>query len=228
MRSRGCPGVRRFPPAWQRGDWSWRSFEALPAIMPDGQRWLYFPPTLEHLYFARLDYERHFLRADEAPSSSRRLWTRADRGLAFHSSLRIAPHAGRMSYSWRRTFSTSAAGWPSSTSRGPPHVRSAACLHQVNACIVGAPSARRRGWPWRIERSAGMEYLLEVRVLAHTRRRHRAFYSRRKRGFTSWTSRRPCAGGGMATEELCACCWALGVVSSSRMTAARSETTGHR
>ena len=39
--------------------------------------------------------------------------------------------------------------------------------------------------------------------MARTWRRHRAFYSRRKRGLTSWTSRRPCAGDAMPAEELC-------------------------
>ena len=70
--------------------------------------------------------------------------------------------------------------------------------------------------------------MFEVGALARTWRRRRAFYSRRKRGLTSWTPRRPCAGGGIPAEELCDCCSALGVVSSARMTPARAETTGHR
>ena len=70
--------------------------------------------------------------------------------------------------------------------------------------------------------------MFEVRALARTRRRHQAFYIRRKRGLTSWTSLRPCAAGGMPTEELCDCCLAPGVGSSARMTPARSATTGHR
>merc|ERR1712185_177252 len=39
--------------------------------MPYGGRTgrVYFPPTPVQLYFARIDYERHFLRADAAPST---------------------------------------------------------------------------------------------------------------------------------------------------------------
>ena len=38
-----------------------------------------------------------------------------------------------------------------------------------------------------------------------------AFYIRRKGVLTNWPSLRSCAAGGLPTEELCACCFTLGV-----------------